>query len=526
MAITVKADSEDFPGILSMLGLGGLPRMAEASDAASAAPATTPALLNDADSGVVSVRDAPSKLQLLQHTLSGGSHDDARAAVQGQPIPDSGPQALTAAAQGDTSGFIPPEPQPRLDLGTGKVLPPSDLTIPDNTRVRGTFAGEHPTLARILRIAATLGEGAAAGAGKRTAGEGFAAAHELTDPFRKQLENATLAEKQAAIAHTTAATEQIKSQVMLPNGLIVSGQLAQKLYPTLLTEQGKNVRAKSHDAITLRKAGMKLDDNGEPTPIPYEELSPAEQATIDLKKSQKDAADARAQYDKFKSNPDSEQYKLARERLRIAAQNASTAAGRLGLEGKKYVADYLGLDVSGSPLPGVSTDEQGRPIGPRIANAGAVSADRLRRGDLAANAIHNLNNVEDIINRRGEDLFGPVMGRITNVRDMIGSDDPDIAAAGVEIHNYALASNGAHGVRSQQAIEKTEDEILKHFKRGPEGAQGGITAAKDSLLDFVRDQQLGKRARPAAQPAGGATKQPQATHVYDPRTGTISPVAH
>lgn len=269
---------------------------------------------------------------------------------------------------------------------------------------------------------------------------------------------------------------------------------------------------------------MKLDETtGQPVPIPYEELSPAEQATIDLKKSQKDAADARAQYDKFKSDPNSEQYKLARERLRIAAQNASTAAGRLGLEGKKYVADYLGLDDQGKPLPGVETDDQGRPIGPRVANAGKVPADRLKRGDLAANAIHNLNNVEEIINRRGDDLFGPIMGRITNIKDMVGSDDPDIAAIGTEIHNYALASNGAHGVRSQQAVEKTENEILNHFKRGQNGAMGGIKAAKDSLFDFVKDQQLRNKPRPLPAGQPGQASAP-ATHIYDPRTGTIAPV--
>ena len=509
MAISLKVDTQDFPSVLSMLGLGGMPRQAEGEDApapdpqdlVSAAQGNSGALktpIGDVESdGTLPVNTrGPSKLQLLQHTLNGGSHDDAAAAMSGQPSP----QDLVAASQGDTSGLPSADVQPNLNPGVGQVLPP-DLANAPSVAPDATFVAKHPTLAKVLGIGLTLAQGAGAGAGKRTFGEGFQAAQEL--PIQ-------IATEKANLAHTQAATRQMESQVTLPNGLTVPFALAQRLYPTLLTEQGKNTRAQNaldskesianaQNAAALRAKGLKPnpdDPNGEPVPLDYDELTPAEQGKIDLAKAQKDAADAKTQLDKFRSDPNSPQYQLAAKRLQIAAQNAATGAGKLGLDRNKYLADYFGMDANGNALPGAVRDENGNPIGPRMANATKPSADRLKRGDLANNAIDNLNDVAGIVNRR-PDLFGPLGGRFTNTADMIGSDDPDISAVGTAIHNYALASNGAHGVRSQQAIEKTEKEIINNFHRGPAGIMGGINQAKKSLTDFVNDQQLGNRARPA-----------------------------
>lgn len=122
-------------------------------------------------------------------------------------------------------------------------------------------------------------------------------------------------------------------------------------------------------SVKLRKYGLSVDQEGKTVPISYEQMSPTEQAAYDLKQSQGDAAEARALLDHVKANPNSPQNAAIRERLRIMAQNATTAAGKLGLDGKKFVAEYYGTDENGTPLAGVQTTEEGTPIGPKISGA-------------------------------------------------------------------------------------------------------------------------------------------------------------
>jgi len=530
MALQLKVDTEDVPSIFKILGLDSGSSDALASAAGGDSSKIPPAnIAAPPPQGTMPPPSSvPTKLgrlqQIIQASQGNADHPTMTDGFNGPP-PDN--YVMQDSGGAPTPPAVPP---------AGPISPQPVNTLPamgaGAPAVKGTFQDQHPTLYRILKGLATTAEGGVAGTGAMTFGQGFGAAHEITDPARKAMEQATLAEKQAGTAHTKAATEQMSSQVTLPNGLTVPFALASKLYPTLTTEQGKNTRAQAaldskesiqagKDAIALRSKGLKPNPNGgAPIPLTRDEMSETEQASLDLKQSQQDAASARAELDRQKNDPNSAAYKAAMGRLQVAAKNAQTAAGRLGLAKDTFNANYFGIGPTGAALSGAQIDEKtGQPIGPRMANAGKVSADRLKRGDLAANAIHNLNNVEEIIGRRGDDLFGPIMGRISNIRDMVGSDDPDLAAIGTEIHNYALASNGAHGVRSQQAVEKTEDEILKQMKRGTNGAMGGIRAAKDSLLDFVKDQQLGSKARPAS-----PTAQPQATHVYNPATGAIAPI--
>jgi hypothetical protein len=109
------------------------------------------------------------------------------------------------------------------------------------------------------------------------------------------------------------------------------------------------------------------------------------------------------------------------------------------------------------------------------------------------------------------------MSMVLYVQPMIGSDDPDIQALGVRMHNIALASNGAHGVRSQQAIQKTEDELFNNFKAGPNAIKGALNATRGSMQTFLNDEQSfqssGKRtgggtlpAPATGKPAEGTTK--------------------
>lgn len=155
--------------------------------------------------------------------------------------------------------------------------------------------------------------------------------------------------------------------------------------------------------------------------------------------------------------------------------------------------------------------------GPASGGGFKVPADVTKRAALGSNVLENADAVEGIINKR-PDIIGAAGGRYSNVQQMIGSDDPDIQALGVRMHNIALASNGAHGVRAQQAIQKTEDELFGNFKAGPNAIKGALGATRASMQTFLNDENnfatTGKRtgggtaATPASSPgtSDGAVK--------------------
>jgi hypothetical protein len=132
------------------------------------------------------------------------------------------------------------------------------------------------------------------------------------------------------------------------------------------------------------------------------------------------------------------------------------------------------------------------------------------RASLANNVVENANEIEKIIDAN-PDLVGAVRGRISNVDQLMGSDDPNLQALGVHIHNVALASNGAHGLRSDRAIKGTEDAIFSHFHAGPNALRGALEAQKDSVGTFLQDEQnfshTGNRVgTPPAAQGGGPKK--------------------
>lgn len=124
--------------------------------------------------------------------------------------------------------------------------------------------------------------------------------------------------------------------------------------------------------IALRKQGLKPnpeDPNGTPVPLTRDDMSETERSVLDLKTAQAEATQAKKLLDQLKADPDSPQNQAIRDRLKIMAQNAATAAGKLGLDKKKFLADYFGTDENGEPLSGVQVTPEGKPIGPKVAGS-------------------------------------------------------------------------------------------------------------------------------------------------------------
>lgn len=153
-----------------------------------------------------------------------------------------------------------------------------------------------------------------------------------------------------------------------------------------------------------------------------------------------------------------------------------------------------------------------------------VPADVTKRASLAANVQENAGEVSKLLDSN-PDIVGAVQGRFTNAEQMIGNDNPAISALGTRIHNIALAANGAHGVRSQEAVHATEREILNNFHNGPNAIKGALNATTSSVQTFIEDEknfrQTGGRVPPASAgadiPSGNIKVQ-----LPDGRSGHIS----
>lgn len=264
------------------------------------------------------------------------------------------------------------------------------------------------------------------------------------------------------------------------------------------------------EQATLAKNGLMRDpETNQVVADPNSPLEHLRQSTIQLKDAHTDLAKTQKLVDAGKLDPNSPIYKLQLARVKTAQANAQTNAGKLGLAQDVYSAEYFGTNKKGEALPGVATTETGTPIGTKVLNSNTPTADRLKRADLARNTQENTQAIREIIDQEPE-MFGKVAGRITTVRELLGSDDPLLHSIGLRVHNVALASNGAHGVRSQGAVEETENEILKHFKDGPEAVKAGLDALDDSVGTFIQDAKFGKRPNPNR---GGTNAGPRTPNV-------------
>ena len=144
------------------------------------------------------------------------------------------------------------------------------------------------------------------------------------------------------------------------------------------------------------------------------------------------------------------------------------------------------------------------------------TADEERRADLATNMTENLNQLEEILNRRPE-LFGPGAGRVTQLKQWLGTGDPDVAKLKAIKEYLGMASVGAHAMRNAQHVGTAADAVMAGFLNSPEATKAAIQTARQSVGTFQRDVQvpLRERIQEMGQPGpsggnqqGGMTMQP------------------
>ena len=125
-----------------------------------------------------------------------------------------------------------------------------------------------------------------------------------------------------------------------------------------------------------------------------------------------------------------------------------------------------------------------------------IGSDEQKRADLAQNIYENLDALDDIATRRPE-LFGPVAGRLTDLKVATGTSDPDIAKLEVLKHNLGMVQQGVHGMRSAQGVEASAAALVNGYHNSPAALKAATQAARESARTFSADSENPGKPRPA-----------------------------
>lgn len=277
-------------------------------------------------------------------------------------------------------------------------------------------------------------------------------------------------EGQAENRETAQASEQTREKHE-ENASQVNEQKLENAEDKLHNDQAKTLNERE---LGLRKNGLKpnpTDPTGPPIPLTREDMSEQEQAVLDLKGAQTDSAAAKAALTKIQADPNSPQSKQALQRIQIMAKNAGTAAEKLGLEKKKYLADYFGLDENLQPIAGTQTTPEGKPVGPKIAGSGQKALSEFNK-----NYEKPANDVET-----GYQKF-------LDARKDYDSGAPTGAASMVALSQHLATTFGSvKGARlNKDLIQEHKDAIgwLDRIERYGDMVGSGQQLSKDQWDDF------------------------------------------
>lgn len=158
------------------------------------------------------------------------------------------------------------------------------------------------------------------------------------------------------------------------------------------------------------------------------------------------------------------------------------------------------------------------------------------RADLSDNMKHNIAAYRDIVKRRPE-LFGKVGGRVTGLKEIIGSNDPDVGQLKMLEDQFAMASQGAHGMRNGHLVQGIGSAISNARKNGPDAVNAALDAAEASADTFGGINRPAMATSPLAVPGrlarsagvipktktGTGAAQPQPDFTYNLKTKKLEP---
>lgn len=173
---------------------------------------------------------------------------------------------------------------------------------------------------------------------------------------------------------------------------------------------------------------------------------------------------------------------------RLLAREKFAAAGQTPQKPQQQLI----VDPSGKVIevhPGMTLPQGSKTMAGDLAG-NKPNAEELKRSEMAENMNENLDKLEEIVKRR-PDLFGKIGGRETQMRMLIGSNDPDIGTLKTIHDQMGMAQQSAHSMRSAQHVDAAANSILNSFINGPDAINASIKTARDSLNTFTKDVQQG-----------------------------------
>lgn len=155
------------------------------------------------------------------------------------------------------------------------------------------------------------------------------------------------------------------------------------------------------------------------------------------------------------------------------------------------------------------------------------TADEDRRADLSKSLSDIGDHIAEVAARRPE-LFGSVKGRLTQLRQFTGTDDPDVADLKADREALGQIALGAHAMRNAGHIATAADSIVSGFTNSPEATISAIETAKrnaGTMQTIVRPR-LTQQVAPGTAPARGGGKPPapaqgKPDYVYVPGKGLV-----
>ena len=147
------------------------------------------------------------------------------------------------------------------------------------------------------------------------------------------------------------------------------------------------------------------------------------------------------------------------------------------------------------------------------------TADEDRRADLVEAMSGYADAVSDIARRRPE-LFGPGAGRFTQLRNLVGTSDPDVAALKMYREQLGITQMGAHSLRSAQAIAPIADAMVNSFNNDAGTVVDTMERAKKGVQPLLNPVRPTVTAAPGSSLAGRV--KPQAA---PPRPQGVPPTA-
>ena len=249
---------------------------------------------------------------------------------------------------------------------------------------------------------------------------------------------------------------------------------------------------------SLRENGYKTGEDGNIMPLGYEEMSPKLQAVHDLKGSQEELADARAAYVKAQKDNAPLLMEMAHQRILTAQRNASTAAGKLGLDQKKFSADYYGTDTAGAALPGAPATEAGGPEGLKVAALTKPPAVAQGRASQGKAVVESANDMKKFIDANPE-TFGHIGNYMQQYINGTPISDPTASKAIAKLGSFAALQPGLHGFRSHEAMKEFSKMIGGIPKNGE-----ALKSAIDGLVESAANPMIHAGTVRTVQPQGGA----------------------